>query len=163
MNVEIIKEEYNPLLGRREVEFQLEDKPTPTRVKIKTELSKKLKTGENLIVIDIIDQKTGYNLITGKAKVYDKEEIMRKIEPEYLTRRDRVVGDEGKSASGDSTTSKPSTSEEAPASSQTTEEVAKVSEQDKENTATTPQTNPANHPTDQPTDQPKTTTKANPE
>jgi len=87
MNLEIANQKKNPLLGRREVEFQIEGKPTPSRAQIKLELVKKLKAKEDLIVIDLVDQKTGYNTISGRAKVYDKEDVMNKVELDYRSKR----------------------------------------------------------------------------
>ena len=87
MNLEIANQKKNLLLGRREIEFQIEGKPTPSRAQIKLELAKKLKAKEQLIVIDLVDQKTGYNIISGRAKVYDSEGVMSKVELDYRSKR----------------------------------------------------------------------------
>jgi len=87
MSIEITSENKNPLLGRKEVEFQLVSKITPTRSGLKAELAKALKAKEELIVIDIVDQKTGSNLTTGKAKVYEKEDVMAKVDLAYRSKR----------------------------------------------------------------------------
>jgi small subunit ribosomal protein S24e len=90
MSVEIISDKKNPLLQRREVEFTASGKTTPSRKELKAELAKALKANEKLIVIDFIDQKMGTNINTGKVKVYDSEEALKKISLGYKTKRDTV-------------------------------------------------------------------------
>jgi len=87
MTIEITNEKKNPLLGRKEVGFSLTSKITPSREAIKAELSKVLKTKEEFVVIDLVDQKTGSNVTTGKAKVYENSEVMAKVELEYKSKR----------------------------------------------------------------------------
>lgn len=87
MNVEITQEKKNPLFERTEVEFRLTNKTTPSRMQIKEALSKKLKANKALLVIDIIDQKTGSNEIVGKAKVYADKKILSEVELDYRLKR----------------------------------------------------------------------------
>jgi len=87
MKLEIANETKNPLLGRKEVDFQVVEKVTPSRADLKAALAKSLKTKEDLIVIDLVDQKTGTNLTTGKAKIYENAEIMKKVDLEYRNKR----------------------------------------------------------------------------
>lgn len=87
MNIEITNETKNPLLGRKEAEFQLMGKVTPSRKELKSELAKALKAKEELIVVDMVDQKSGSNLTTGRAKVYEDEETMSKVELGYHEKR----------------------------------------------------------------------------
>ena len=88
MGVEIISDKKNLLLQRREVEFTASGKTTPSRKELKAELAKTLKANEKLIVIDLIDQRMGTNINTGKVKVYDNEEALKKISLSYKTKRD---------------------------------------------------------------------------
>jgi ribosomal protein S24E len=87
MKVEITEESKNPLLGRKEVSFRTADKVTPSRSELKAELSKSLKKDEKLIVIDVVKQMTGSNIIGGKAKVYNNEKDLAKIELDYKNKR----------------------------------------------------------------------------
>jgi ribosomal protein S24E len=87
MKIEIASEAKNSFLGRKEITFQTIGKPTPSREALKAELSKLIKANEQLIVIDLVDQKTGSNLVIGKAKVYDNEEVMKKVELDYRNKR----------------------------------------------------------------------------
>jgi ribosomal protein S24E len=87
MKVEITSETKNPLLSRTEVEFSLVQKVTPSRAILKGEVAKAAKGKVELTVIDIVDQKTGSNLITGKAKIYDNEKSMKKLNLEYKNKR----------------------------------------------------------------------------
>jgi ribosomal protein S24E len=87
MKLEITNETKNPLLGRKEVTFQVVEKITPSRADLKSELVKALKTKEELIVIDLVDQKTGTNLTTGTAKVYENEAALKKVALKYKNKR----------------------------------------------------------------------------
>ena len=87
MKVEIISDEKNPLLGRREAEFQLVESVTPSRHELKAELAKVLKAKEELIVIDVVDQKTGSNLTTGRVKIYETGDIKQKVDLDYKDKR----------------------------------------------------------------------------
>ncbi len=87
MKLEITNETKNPLLGRKEVTFQVVEKITPSRADLKSELVKALKTKEELIVIDLVDQKTGTNLTTGTVKVYENEAALKKVALEYKSKR----------------------------------------------------------------------------
>lgn len=88
MSIQITSDKKNPLLQRREVEFAATGKTTPSRKELKAELAKTLKADEKLIVIDYIDQKMGTNFNTGKVKVYDSEEALKRISLSYKVARD---------------------------------------------------------------------------
>ncbi len=87
MKIEITKDAKNPLLKRREVEFRIESKITPSRAETKSELAKALKANEALLVVDLIDQKMGSNVTTGRAKVYEDADALKAIELSYKLQR----------------------------------------------------------------------------
>jgi len=85
--IEITSDKKNVLLGRRELEFSLPGKLTPSRKETRAELAKQLGVKENLIVIDSIVQRTGSNITLGRAKVYNSEEVMKDVILGYKTTR----------------------------------------------------------------------------
>ena len=87
MNIHLVKETKNPLLGRKTAEFQIEAKITPSRKEVAPAIAKALKVDEKLIVLDKVDQKTGTNVTIAVAKVYDNEEILRRVDLGYKQER----------------------------------------------------------------------------
>ena len=87
MNIHLVKETKNPLLGRKSVEFQIEAKITPSRKDVAAALAKALKVDEKLIVLDKVDQKTGTNVTIAFAKVYDNEELLKRVDLGYKQER----------------------------------------------------------------------------
>jgi ribosomal protein S24E len=87
MAIEITSDKKNQLLGRRELEFTLPGKLTPSRKETKADLAKALNVPENLIVIDTIVQRTGSNITLGKAKVYANEAILKSVTLDYKNKR----------------------------------------------------------------------------
>jgi ribosomal protein S24E len=85
--IEITSDKKNKLLGRRELEFSLPGKLTPSRKETKADLAKQLGVPESKIVIDSIVQRTGSNITLGKAKVYETEDAVKKISLGYKSAR----------------------------------------------------------------------------
>jgi len=106
MAIEITSDKKNVILSRRELEFILPGKLTPSRKETKTELAKKLNVHENLIVIDKIEQRTGSQLTLGTAKVYSSEEQMKRLSLEHKNTRGVKKAAEGEAAPA-STEAKP--------------------------------------------------------
>ncbi|MGQ9529918.1 MAG: 30S ribosomal protein S24e [Candidatus Bathycorpusculaceae bacterium] len=90
MDIKIISEEKNPLLKRREVQFQVEHTQTgstPPRLEIRKAVANALKTDVDLVIIKKFKTKTGTHIAVGTANVYDSIEEARLIEPEYIIKR----------------------------------------------------------------------------
>lgn len=83
MEIEIIDDEENPLLNRREINFEATfTGPTPSRDKVRNKLVAMIDANENLTIIDSYETKYGKNRVKGLAKIYDDAENME-IEPDY--------------------------------------------------------------------------------
>ncbi|MEM3700344.1 MAG: 30S ribosomal protein S24e [Candidatus Bathyarchaeia archaeon] len=90
MDIKIISDKKNPLLKRREVEFQVEHTQmgsTPHRLEVRKALASALKANIDLVVIKKFETKTGTNTAIGMANVYDSAEQLKLIEPEYIIKR----------------------------------------------------------------------------
>ncbi|UAL07355.1 MAG: 30S ribosomal protein S24e [Candidatus Methanogranum gryphiswaldense] len=92
MKMEIKEQKKNPLMKRAEVYFTLEHvgQSTPGRNVIAEELSKKLKTKRNCVVIDSVESVYGIGKSEGYAKVYDSKEAALEFESEYLLKRNGI-------------------------------------------------------------------------
>ncbi len=83
MNIEILEEKENPLLGRKEVRFRIDYKgKTPSFVEVRNELIKKVNADNNLTVIDSVNSDFGTQSAFAYAKIYRDEKSMM-VEPGY--------------------------------------------------------------------------------
>lgn len=90
MDIKVISDKQNPLLKRREVQFQVEHTQTggtPPRLEVRKALASALKANMDLIIIKNFETKTGTNAAIGIANVYDSAEQLKLIEPEYIIKR----------------------------------------------------------------------------
>ncbi|MGQ9506691.1 MAG: 30S ribosomal protein S24e [Candidatus Bathycorpusculaceae bacterium] len=90
MDIKIISDKKNPLLKRREVEFQVEHAQTgstPPRLEVRKAVAAALKADLDLVIIKKFETKTGTNAAVGIANIYNSPEQLRLIEPEYIIRR----------------------------------------------------------------------------
>jgi len=90
MEIKFLNEKDNPLMHRKEIEFVVEHikEKTPTRKEIK-EMLKALKDYDpNLIVIKKIENIYGIGKDKVLAFIYENEEFMKKLEDNYLFKRE---------------------------------------------------------------------------
>jgi len=90
MNVKITSEEYNPLLKRKEVAFEVEHKETggtPSRLEVRKRLAALLKADLELVYVKKMETKTGTMIAVGEANAYDSIEQAKLIEPEHIIAR----------------------------------------------------------------------------
>jgi ribosomal protein S24E len=90
MELKFLNEKENPLMHRKEIEFIVEHikEKTPTRKEIK-EMLKALKDYDpNLVVIKKIKNVYGIGKDKVLAFVYENKEFMKKIEDDYLFKRE---------------------------------------------------------------------------
>jgi small subunit ribosomal protein S24e len=90
MNVRITSEEYNPLLKRKEVAFEIEHKETggtPSRFEVRKSLATLLKTDLELVYVKKMETKTGTMIAVGEANAYDSIEQAKFVEPKHIIAR----------------------------------------------------------------------------
>ncbi len=87
MQIEIIKEAHNPVLERKEIEFEISAKVTPSREEIRKKLAALKNAKEEFIVIKYIKQLFGQHKAVGKAHIYNSMEVLKRVEPKYLLER----------------------------------------------------------------------------
>ncbi|MBU4406900.1 MAG: hypothetical protein KKB24_04855, partial [Candidatus Altiarchaeota archaeon] len=83
MNIEILEEKENPLLGRKEIRFRVDYKgKTPGFEEVRNELITKVSADKNLTIIDSVNSDFGSQSAFAYAKIYKDEKSM-KVEPGY--------------------------------------------------------------------------------
>lgn len=90
MDVKITSKEYNPLLKRKEIAFEVEHadiKGTPPRFEVRKKLASLLKTDIELVYIKKVETKTGTMIAVGEANAYDSIEQAKLVEPEHIVAR----------------------------------------------------------------------------
>jgi len=90
MEIKITQQQYNPLLKRREIAFQVEHtqtKGTPTRLEIRNTLAGMLKTNPETVYVRRVVTKSGTMLAKGEANAYDSVEQAKLVEPKYIVAR----------------------------------------------------------------------------
>jgi small subunit ribosomal protein S24e len=87
MDIEILQDKKNPLLGRREVKFKASFQgPTPKRQEARGKIVAILNSDRELTVLDRLDTDFGAQTAQGYVKVYDDRKAMA-IEPAYKLKR----------------------------------------------------------------------------
>jgi ribosomal protein S24E len=90
MKLKIVSKEQNPLMKRKEVTFSVEHAQTggtPTRVEVRKQLAKLLKTDLNLVYVKQLETKTGTMVAIGEANAYDSVEQAKLVEPKHIIAR----------------------------------------------------------------------------
>jgi len=90
MEVRITSEEYNPLLKRKEVAFEVEHRETggtPSRFEVGKRLAALLKIDPELVYVKRMKTKTGTMIAVGEANAYDSIEQAKLVEPKHIIAR----------------------------------------------------------------------------
>jgi small subunit ribosomal protein S24e len=88
MKIEIIKDEKNALLNRRDVAFNIiSEGTTASRENVKNMLVAILDAKPELMVLDRMNTQYGTQDILGYARLYDDLQQLQAIEPDYMIAR----------------------------------------------------------------------------
>lgn len=123
MKPKIIKDFDNKLFNRRELEFFVEAKITPSYKEIKDLIIKEFSADEDVIKINLIKGKFGTNEFLIKTNIYATKEDL--IETEKKSKRELALEKEKESASEEKTTE---TSSEEKTNEKSVEEKTKQEE-----------------------------------
>jgi ribosomal protein S24E len=96
MDIEIVKDEENVLLNRRDIVFKTEGTGM-SRESVKNTLVALLDTTPKLLILDRMNTQYGKQDILGYARLYDNEQNLRRIEPDHMIARNAPAkkSDEG--------------------------------------------------------------------
>ena len=96
MDIEVVSEEENPMLHRRDVRFEVvHDEESPSRLSVRDSLAAKLNKDAEEVVVHSIDTKYGMRKSMGYAKVYASPEDAADVEQEYMLDRNKIGDEEG--------------------------------------------------------------------
>ena len=90
LKIKIISEKSNPLLKRKEIDFELnhsEEGQTSSRLKVKEKLADVLKAKPDLVFVEKVETKTGTTIARGEANVYESAEQAKLVEREHIIKR----------------------------------------------------------------------------
>ena len=89
MEIKITSQKDNPLLKRKEIQFNVEHDPgsTPPRLEVRRAVATALKSNVDLLFIKSFETRTGTHSAAGHANLYESIEQARLIEPEYVVKR----------------------------------------------------------------------------
>jgi small subunit ribosomal protein S24e len=95
-DLKITGDRRNELLKRRELSFTLGyTGSTPSRSEVMGKVCAILNLDEKKVVLDSVKTRFGERKMTGSARVYDDEEMLKKTEQGYLMERGRPKAKEG--------------------------------------------------------------------
>ena len=93
MEINIINREENKLLNREEIVIDIEHKgeATPKREELKKKIAAMIGKDEKLIVVEKILSEFGKQRSKAFIHVYNSEEDMKKLEPKYILKRNKII------------------------------------------------------------------------
>ena len=88
MKVNIVKRTKNPLLGREEIEFTVDEaKAVPSRKELSEKIGAQTNAKQGTVVIKKVETAFGSKGFKGTANVYESLEGVKEVEPEFLIAR----------------------------------------------------------------------------
>ena len=87
MELNVVKDEKNKVIGRREIKAEVYYEQPPKKQEVLEELAKKLNANKDLIIIKKLSNVFGTRKIICTANLYADEATLNKFEPKYLTKR----------------------------------------------------------------------------
>jgi small subunit ribosomal protein S24e len=92
MDIEIIKEQDNPMLHRTDVRFEVShEEATPSRLSVRDSLAAMLNKEAEEVVVHELDTKFGMRKTVGYAKVYESPEYAKDVEQEHMLERNKIT------------------------------------------------------------------------
>ncbi|MCW4051053.1 MAG: 30S ribosomal protein S24e [Candidatus Bathyarchaeota archaeon] len=82
------------MFNRKEVEFKVEEKSTPTRSKIRVELAVAFRVDLDQVYVREIETLSGSRVTVGEAHIYDDPELALKVEPKHIVERNQKAAPE---------------------------------------------------------------------
>lgn len=89
MEIELTSTSVNPIIGRREVVFEVHGASTPRRIEVRLVLADILKVDLERVWLRRLETRTGTNLTLGLAHIYDEAAKAMEVEPKHIIRRNQ--------------------------------------------------------------------------
>ncbi|MBN2477757.1 hypothetical protein JXB01_00525 [Candidatus Micrarchaeota archaeon] len=133
MNVENVEQKTNELLKRREIDaYVLFEEGTPARSEIKKAVCQKIGANPDLSVLREVKSEYGIKRVKVTVHVYEDMEHMKKLEAEYLLKRDKIIGEKKEEAKPAEEAPKKEKKEEKPKEAEKQAEETKPEEKKEE-------------------------------
>jgi ribosomal protein S24E len=87
MKLEMTSTKNNPIMGRKELAFRIEEPSTPGRADVRREIAVAMKTDIDKVYVRSLITTSGTRVTTGVAHVYSDAAMALKIEPKYIVAR----------------------------------------------------------------------------
>ncbi len=96
MKIDVISEKMNPLLGRKEVYFEISHpkKGSPMRLNIREELASKYKVDQDFVFVRKLMPVAGKQRIKGIARIYEDKDQAVLIEAKHIVNRNQAKVEE---------------------------------------------------------------------
>ncbi len=93
MEIKIVEKRENSMLHRVEVRFVVSHPKgkTPSREDVRNLLAVNLNAEKNRVILQHMHTLFGSNETTGYAKIYESVEHAKKIEPDYVLLRNKLI------------------------------------------------------------------------
>ncbi len=93
MELKIVEKKENPLLHRVEIKFEVSHPKTktPTRDEVRSLLAANLNADKSRVILNDMHTPFGAAVTRGFAKIYDSVEEAKKIEPDYILLRNKLI------------------------------------------------------------------------
>ncbi len=90
MQIEVIKEENNTLLNRKELQIKIEHQAaTPARIEVKNKVAAELKTEPGRVIVDNMKTAFGMKETMAYVKIYESADAALQIELEHILKRNQ--------------------------------------------------------------------------
>jgi small subunit ribosomal protein S24e len=90
MEIEVIEEKENPLLGRKELRVKVShDGPAPNRDEVRKRIEAVLDAKKETVIVDTIKTEFGVSESLAVVKVYKSKEKAESVEPSYILERNK--------------------------------------------------------------------------
>jgi small subunit ribosomal protein S24e len=98
MELKIVSNKENALMGRKEIVFTLrhEGETTPSRVQVRQLLASEVGSKTENVVIDSMESEYGLGKTTGTARAYKSADEARKTERVHLLKRNALYVEKAK-------------------------------------------------------------------
>ena len=88
MQIEVIKEENNELLTRKQLQLKIQhEAATPARIEVRDKVAADFKIAPERVIIDNMQTAFGKKETTAYVKIYESAEAARQIEQEHILKR----------------------------------------------------------------------------
>lgn len=89
MKTVITSTKKNPLIGRRELNFLIEEPSTPSRSEIRRDIAVTMQVDLDKVWVKKYETITGTNKTVGLVHIYDEAETALKVEPKHVINKNK--------------------------------------------------------------------------